>query len=301
MPDACSLLTEDEVSAAIGEAMSQSDATPDQCIWGGDQGSILNLTILPAEAVDATTSMIDRRRSLSPDVEDIEVAGLPGLFEVGPLLGVPSAYVYPSPTIEVELELLPGRDFDTRVALEGLAAHMVPRLGSLPSPSSAPASPTASVPAPSAATLSGLASLYPTEIGGRPVTLDAEMTGPEFFSQIVDFPEMERRVIRALERRDLDVEDLSFALGSTPSGSVIAAFRVEGGRIGPLVNVMLESLAMERTGQEVAAASVAGKEALEITGGILISGQGIAYPEGEVLWLVFPGRDEQAEIFEKLP
>ncbi|MET0772454.1 MAG: hypothetical protein ABWZ82_05160, partial [Candidatus Limnocylindrales bacterium] len=125
--DACSLLTADEASEAIGETMTQADGTEDQCIWSGDQGSMLNLTILPAEAVDETGAMLDRRRELSPDAEDIEVAGFPALFEIGPLLGVPSVYVYPAPDIELELELLATREFDTRAALEGLAAVAVPR------------------------------------------------------------------------------------------------------------------------------------------------------------------------------
>ena len=445
--DACALLTAEEASQAIGETMSQTDGTADQCIWFGDQGSGLNLTILPAEAGD-TTPMMDRRLALSPDAEQIEVAGYPALYEIGPLLGVPSVYVYPSPTTELELELVATRELDAREALMALAELAVPRfvaagptptatptasqaaaggvcdlltaaevsaalgetmtsndvgtacvyagdvaggslagmtvgvvrgteatsaieqmqglgwteltiggmpalqapteelssglsrsmlvvmpdgetalvlsadapaevdvaaavrslaelaaprLGSLPIPSTAPATPVATIPTPSAAARSGLAALFPAEVGGAPVTIDRQLTGREFLAQIVNFKPMEQQVTKALRRRDRTVGDLSFALGGTGSGSLIAAFQVEGGPIRPLVNTLLESLAMERTGQDVPAASVAGKEAFEVSGGFLVGSQGVAYPNGEVLWLVFSSGEEQAEIFSKLP
>jgi hypothetical protein len=82
---------------------------------------------------------------------------------------------------------------------------------------------------------------------------------------------------------------------------LIAAFQVKGGLINPPVNVLLESLAMERTGQAVRPEDVAGKSAFEVTGGFLIGTSGVAYPKDDVLWLVFSFGPEQVAIFEALP
>ena len=77
---------------------------------------------------------------------------------------------------------------------------------------------------------------------------------------------------------------------------------MKDGAIKPLVNVLLASLDMQRTGDAVPSADVAGKDAFEVTSGFLLGGgEGYAYPKDDVLWLVFSFGPEQAEIFEKLP
>ena len=69
---------------------------------------------------------------------------------------------------------------------------------------------------------------------------------------------------------------------------MIAAFQVKGGAIKPLVNVLLESLAMERTRGGVPSEDVAGKDAFGVTGWLPDRwGEGYAYPKDDVLWLVF--------------
>ncbi len=305
--DACALLTEDEVSAALGETLV-ANAMPPACLFAGPpaSGTPTNLGVVVLRGAEAASAIA---QFAGLGFTESTVGGVPAHQSPPDVSGGRSRSVLavvPDPSTVLALSVDVPEAIDAAAAAQVLAELALPRLAAVPTPSTAvastaPASPAASVPAPSIAPLSGLAALYPTEIGGRPVTLDREMTGQEFLSQIIAFPTMERRVTRALERRDLSVDDLSFAIGGTPSGSTIVAFRVEGGRIRPLVNTLLESLAMERTGQEIPAETVAGKEAFEVTGGFLISGQGIAYAAGEVLWLVFPEGDEQSEIFEKLP
>jgi hypothetical protein len=96
----------------------------------------------------------------------------------------------------------------------------------------------------------------------------------------------------------MGIGDLSFAQASTPTGSVILAFQVDGGRINPLVSVLLESLGMERTGDEPRPADVGGKEGVFE---ILSGSEGLAYVSGDTLWLVFSQGPEQVAIFEQLP
>ena len=172
----------------------------------------------------------------------------------------------------------------------------------MPSPSLAASPGPSSVPAPSTEALSGLAALFPSEIGGNPVSVDQNLTGPEYLSRIINFKPMEQKVTKALKKRDLKAADLSFAIGGTSGGSLIAAFQVKDGAIKPLVNVLLASLDMQRTGDAVPSADVAGKDAFQVTSGFLLGGgEGYAYPKDDVLWLVFSFGPEQAEIFEKLP
>jgi hypothetical protein len=151
--------------------------------------------------------------------------------------------------------------------------------------------------APSVAPATGLAALYPSEVSGGPVTVSV-MTGREFLSQVIGFRPMEQRVTRALRRRDLGIGDLTFAQGTTSTGAIILAFQVEGGRIAPLVSVLLEALSMERTGDEPRPEDVAGREGVF---GILSGAEGLAYATGDTLWIVFSQGAEQVEIFEQLP
>jgi hypothetical protein len=106
-------------------------------------------------------------------------------------------------------------------------------------------------------------------------------------------------VTKALRRRDLGIGDLSFAQGTPASqNSIVMAFQVEGGRIAPLVPVLLESLSMERTGDEPRPEDVAGKEGVFE---ILSGSEGYAYVSGDTLWIVFSFGPELIEIFEQLP
>jgi hypothetical protein len=273
---------------------------PPACLFAGSpvSGSPTTLAVALLRGDDAASALAQFE---GLGFTELTLGGLPAHQSAPDVSGGRSRSVLavlPDPATLLALSVDVPEAIDAAAAVRALAELALPRLASLPVPSAAPASP---VPSPLAAARTGLAALYPTEIGGRPVTIDRELTGREFLSQIVNFRPMEQQVTRALRRRDRTVGDLRFAIGTTGSGSVIAAFQVEGGPIRPLVNTLLESLAMERTGQDVPAASVAGKDVFEVSGGFLIGGQGIAYPEGEVLWLVFSQGDEQTEIFEQLP
>lgn len=300
--DACALLTEEEVSAALGEALFANEM-PLACLFAGSPASgsptSLAVAVLRGDEAASATAQFEGLGFTELAVGGVQAHQSPP--DVAGGRSRSTLAVLPDPSTVLVLTVDVPEAIDSAAAVRALAELAIPRFASAPVPSTAPVSPAASVPAPSAAARTGIAALFPTEIGGRPVTIDRKMTGREFLSQIINFEPMEDRVTKALKRRDRTVGDLSFALGGTGAGSVIAAFQVEGGPIRPLVNVLLESLAMERSTQEVPAASVAGKDAFGVSGGFLIGGQGIAYPEGEVLWLVFPVADEQAEIFQKLP
>ncbi len=216
-----------------------------------------------------------------------------------------SLYLFPDPMIMVQLGAIAPKGVDSAAALVALATLAAPSIGTMQPPSASPA-PSASAgasvaPLPSGEARTGLAALFPTDIGGNPTTIDVELTGPQFLSQIIHFKPMEQKITRALKKGHKKASDLHFVTGGTNNGSVIAAFTVDGAAIKPYVKVLLESLAMERTGEDLRPEDVAGKNAYGVTGGFLIGTQGVAYPKDDVLWLVFSFGEEQAEIFQRLP
>jgi hypothetical protein len=124
---ACALLTTEEVAAVIGETVRIGVDDPGQCILNTPGGTILQVIILTPGA-NQTVSMLERRKADSPDATPYEIGGYPALFEIGPLLGVPSVYVYPSDFVELELELVTPSEIDARAVLTGLAEVAVGRL-----------------------------------------------------------------------------------------------------------------------------------------------------------------------------
>jgi len=162
---ACELLTADEVSAAIGEDVRVGVDVPEQCLYG-TEGSMLQVVILTS-APDQTTSMLDRRKERSPDATPSEIGGHPALFEVGPLLGVPTVYVYPSADVELSLDLVTEQQLDAQAVLTGLAEVAVGRLVEL-------GLPVAPTPVPTLQPGTGLCSILSAEeasaaLGGTPI------------------------------------------------------------------------------------------------------------------------------------
>lgn len=163
---ACALLTMDEVTAALGEGTRLGIDVPEQCLYSTEdsQFQVVILTTRP----DQTTSMLDRRKERSPDATPSEVGGYPALLEVGPLLGVPSVYVYPSADVELELELATTQGLDAQAVLLGLAEVAVGRLVEL-------GLPVAPTPLPSLEPGTGLCSILSpdeasTALGGAAIT-----------------------------------------------------------------------------------------------------------------------------------
>jgi hypothetical protein len=308
--DACSLLTADEVGSALGQAVTANPVSPEACTYGDPAVSLIGLTIATIGGTQAA-DLVEQARAAG--ATELVVGGAPafqaalqpldgGLVrsQIAVLTGADTAFVLSADAPEA---------VDVAAAAVGLSELAVSRLGPispppLPSPaasiaaaSAAPASAAPSAPAASAAPATGIAASFPTTIGGSPLTVNV-MSGREFLSQMIGFRPMEQRVSRALRRRDLGIGDLSFAQASTGNGSVIFAFQVDGERIAPLVPVLLESLSMERTGDEPRAEDVAGKEGVYE---ILSGSEGLAYESGDTLWLVFSFGEEQVEIFGQLP
>jgi hypothetical protein len=323
----CELWTPAQVSEALGGerlTLVKANESPQSCQYqAARRRSFTDFAALYSVSTetsfvygDQTVETIHDLIQLNfPDAAEVDVVGLPALQTptarmINEARGwrQSTLYVFPNDVTMLQMQVRAPRGVDPAAAVVSLAELAGPWLtNNVPAPSSpAPSSPAPSgaVPtspapsglAPSPAARTGLAALFPADIGGSPVTVDV-LTGREFLSQVVNFRPMEQRLTRALRQRGRRIGDLSFAQAQTPNGSAILAFQVKGGPIRPLVNVLLEALGMERTGEAVPPEAVAGKDVFEVLSGA----EGYAYQKGDVLWLVFSFGDEQTEIFEKLP
>jgi hypothetical protein len=319
----CDVWTTDQVAEVLGgDAMSvdESTRTPTTCRYTANRRRSFNEFAAQTGSVpppytygDQTVDTLAELVKLNfPDSVELEVAGVPALQRpTQPMINDAEGwtrtdiYVFPSEGTVLQAYAQAPEGVDSAAAVAELAAIGVPRLALIAAPMPSPSGPAASGAAPSAGARTGLAARYPAEIGGSPVEIEQQLTGREYLSQVINFRPMEQRITRALRQRDRRIGDLSFVVGSTSGGTVIAAFQVEGGPIRPFVNVLLESLAMERTGRPVRPEDVAGKDAFEITPGFLLGtgDPGYAYPSDDVLWLIFapPTSGEEVEILEQLP
>jgi hypothetical protein len=319
----CDVWTTDQVSEALGGGpmtVDESTRTPATCRYTTDARRSFDEFAAASGEVpppyvygDQTVETLAELVKLNfPDSVELEVAGVPALQRpTQPMINDAEGwtrtdlYVFPSDTSMLQTYAQAPEGVDSAAAVAELAAIGVPRLALIAAPTPSPSGPAASGAAPSAGARTGLAARFPAEIGGNPVEIEQQLTGRQYLSQVINFRPMERRITRALRQRDRKIGDLSFTVGSTSAGTVIAAFQVQGGPIRPFVNVLLESLAMERTGRPVRPEDVAGKDAFEITPGFLLGtgDPGYAYPGDDVLWLIFPGPSggEHVEILEQLP
>ena len=196
--DACALLTADEVGTALGQPVTSSPLSADACTFGDPAVSLAGVTLARLRGSDAA-AVLEQARMVAPT--EIAVAGAPayqappetlasGLVRsvIAVNTGADTAFVLSADAPE---------GVDVAAAVLALAELAVPRLGpitppplsspsalSSPAASVAPASPVPSVPVPSAAALTGLAALFPSQVGGSPMTIEVQLSGREFLSQM---------------------------------------------------------------------------------------------------------------------
>lgn len=316
--DPCALWTADEVSAALGGGaftIQPASSGAPICFYtgskkAGDLTQGMGAGFLFGDP--ASEPPFEMIRQSFPDREVLDIGGLQAIQGTtypgsGKAKGwsMTALYVFPDPMTMLQLEAAAPKGVKVEAALLGLVELAAARIATIsppvasPSPATSPV--TSNAPSASVEPRTGLPALFPVQIAGAPVEIEVDLTGSQFLDQIVNSRPMEQRVTKALKQRKRGVGDLSFAIGASRAGSVIAAFQVKGGAIKPFVNVLLESLAMERTGQAVRVEDLGGKNAFAVMGGFLIGGSGYAYPKDDVLWLIFPTPAEQTEVFEQLP
>jgi hypothetical protein len=144
--DPCTLLTADEISAALGELMTVSpENMAGHCSYRGGRGVSLDVVVRVAPAADI--SMIERRRTLMPDATDLEVAESPALLVTDAGTRSQVVFVYPDEAVELTFALQTSTGDDVLPTLIALAELGVARAleAGLPVPPTSAPSPTAPV------------------------------------------------------------------------------------------------------------------------------------------------------------
>lgn len=307
-PAACDVLTADEVSAALGETLTLVDGTGSDCQFDADYGAMRFLSLFLSIA-DATTTaevvgFLCPSGSPTPDGSrapcGVEVP-------VGTSVGsyIPEGfgsmlYVDLGTGDLLALQLVgdPAEGIDRLTALQTLGALALARMASLPRPVETPGSLE-----PTFTPDTELEGLFPTEVGGTPLTIDS-MRGAQAFAD-TDVPQT---VLDALVAQGKTLDDVSIASAyAFVAGSmelvIITAIRVEGADMAVMADALVPVLNGDEPPAEQTPAQVSGKEVTVVrpTADATDDQLQYVYPRDDVLWVVAAAEPALSEVFSKLP
>ena len=135
----CTILTVEEVSAALGETVAVVEDTPETCVFAvdGEDASLTGLAVIRERAdPEAQEPLTDQVRATFPDATDIEVGGLPGLATADEPLAngwtQAQLVLFPDDDTMLFLAVVVPEGREGAGPLLGLATLAVPRLGQSP-------------------------------------------------------------------------------------------------------------------------------------------------------------------------
>lgn len=273
----CAILSAAEVSAAVGADVAPTYGDDRSCNYASAaQDVFTSLSI-----TNGGTTM-DIAKSVYTDGEDISVSGQPAYLHVSDFDSLLWIERGDGDTLSFQL-LAPPSGLDPKVALQGLGELAFPRLATL------------AIPTPTPAVViqqdAELAALFPTEIGGAPVTVQTMVQG------LTMDPAQQAQVEELLASQGKTLADVSlgFAYSVDPSYN-ITALRVRGADVSAFVGPFL---AMSGANGSPTPAQVAGKDVTVVS---LSNGTTPhVYPKDDVIWLVSAEEPILTEVFQKLP
>ena len=300
----CGLLTAKEIKAALGVKPVVADSSDERCTWG----DVLSGALIVEYGPGTLAGQFPILQSGTP--KDVQIAGLPGRTESEASGG----YTY----VQTDDHVLgltwvgatPAHGVEP--ALTGLARLALPRLATMPAPATPSPRPSLgayATPAPDASMDPVLAALFPSDLGGQPVSVE-----PYALSQALGFFDPGDPAGRAASdgvdeiavQEGLGPEDVSTA-GSVGlvDGHDVSVFALR------LVDVDMSSLASEllpltvtwMSDPQRATAQVAGRDVTVQTDGpdAHDAMRQYAYFANDVLWLVRASEPTLTEIIGKLP
>jgi hypothetical protein len=262
------------VSEAVGTEVATTFGDTRSCNYAATDAD----TSTQLSVTNGGTRM-DLAKDTYPDGQELTVAGHPAYINItgfSDLLWIDRG---DGDTLSFQLLGAPAGT-DTERALVGLGSLAIPRLETLVIPT----------PTPFVQQDAGLAALFPTEIGGSPVSVQTMTEGltmeSEAQAQVED--------LLASQGKTLDDVSAGFAFGMDPR-YLISALRIDGADAAALRDPFLAMSGVEGTPTP---AQVGGKDVLIAT----ISGQTQhVYAKDDVLWLVVAEEPTLTEVFQKLP
>jgi hypothetical protein len=293
----CAVLTEAEVSEALGEQVAQTESYDTSCSWdafaSGGSAS-LGVSFAPGRLADLA--------AVYTDATSREIAGHPALVSSD------GSFVH----AEVDGGILSLYSFFTGdMSPEELAAAMVglaeAALGRLPS-ISLPVQPTPE-PMPSFVGDPELRDRFPDTVGGQPLEVQT-LTFAELFGladpEDTEGDETLQALLDLLATQGKTFDDLSigFAYFSTEDASGgVNAVRVRGADMAALVDALLPMFLSDITDLQRTPAQIAGRDVLLVTDGP--DGPDVehqyAYTRDDTLWIVEASEPQLSEIIGQLP
>lgn len=307
-PASCAILTADEVSAALGETLTLVDGEGADCQFDADYEAMRFLSLFLSVAEDTTTDQVVGflcpAASPEPDASS-EPCGVE--VPVGDTMGayIPEGfgtmlYVDAGSGDLLTLQLVgdPVEGVDRLAALQALGVLALPRMATLPEPDE-----TTDPAEPSSVPDNELEALFPTDIGGTPLTVDS-MQGADVFSD-ADVPQV---MLDALAAQGKTLDDVSIATGyafdaQAMSMVVITALRVRGADVTTMADDFVSVINDEEAPAEQTTATIGGKEVTVVrpTAESTDDELQYVYPKDDVLWVVGAVEPALSEVFSKLP
>jgi hypothetical protein len=298
----CTLITDEEASAAFGMELVLTGISGRSCTWSppGDFGS--QASLVPALFPGTLAEQQEYYADFPGGIQEITVGGQPGLLRVSEDFWR-SGMIFTDALGEVleiswnDYEGL-APDVDIEAALTQLTEAALPRMSAITF-----AEPTPQ-PMPSFRSDAELVAMFPTTIAGQPVQAGTFM----FTDLIASFPsdpDNQATIDRltetlAAQGRTLDDVSIGQAYISLPDGlaSIVAA-RVRGGDAKALVDAMGPLMASSLESPQLAPGQVAGRDVTIATGADGAKMYFLA--SGDVLWQVSAEEPVLSEIISLLP
>jgi hypothetical protein len=291
----CAILTADEVSAALKvKVVVSTTALPtgndSGCSWDAADGGYTSLF------VSMIPGVIDSAlRAGWHDYKDAVVAGQPALLAPD---GTGLFIQTDRGLMEMGLTGVVGKGAKPVKAIPALGAIAFGRLASIPLPSPSVAPVTTPGPAASFGGAADLVALFPTTIGGQPVTPGA-VVGQQIALIVTDETRL-GLLTTGLASLGKTLDDVDIAVAGT-----LIAIRIHGVSASDAMTVLLPFLEASATTPVMAMTSVAGKPVLKITDGpdspAATADATYVYPKDDVIWAVKATDPTLTEILTALP
>jgi len=303
VPQDCGVLTADEVSAALGMTLTVASGDGVDCEFDADLEKLEFLSLFTSmdagTAADIKDIMCSALGTSSPDPSagpcaiDLTIGNQPATYlpeAMGTLL-----YIETGTGGLLLLQLIGDLPdgVDRQAALTGLGELAMPRAAAVPMATAQPIIP--------GATFEGdadLEALFPTEVGGRSVTIQSLSANDLTAQGIVTQP-----ITDALSGIGKSVNDLRVGIGyvigeSADHSASITAFQVKGADMPSSMAALMPVLTADQTVEGEAAVQVAGKD---MTSATVEGTLTYYYPRNDILWVVTAVDPTLTEIFQKLP
>jgi hypothetical protein len=283
-PQVCDVLTAEEVSAALGQALTVADGGSTDCQFDSDYSSGNFVSLFSY----LTSSTLADLKAAGLGDEDVTIGDTVGLY------GDAVLYVEPSPGALFALQIVgaPADTVDVKTAMISLAEQALVRLASIPLPTQE-AQPTFVARHEDV----DLEARFPDTIGGQPVEVQS-MGG----SSVAEGGSLPAELTALLTAQGKTLDDLSLAFAVAGDGG-ITAFRIKGVNMTELLPVILPLLLEGQTPVSQDTAQIGGKDVtvIQMTADTPDAQIQRIYTKDDVLWLVQTSEPTLTEVLGALP